>query len=162
MALIADMSEPERQSWITLIADVCVFSIFIKSMTSGQFLNGFSVDNNDAAGLVGVYILVIVAAIIIHSIIAGIFAMRGKVSGLERDERDIEIERKGARNGFWVVSIAINIVIFQLLVENSLPSGYEPLFSVTSPSHMFFALMATMFLGDIVYRATMVFAYRGQ
>ncbi len=162
MTLIQDMSEPERQSWITLMADIFVFSIFVKSMTSGRFANGLSVDTQDPSGLVGVYIWIIVATIIIHGIIASIFALRGKADGLERDERDIEIERKGARNGFWVVSIAINIIIFQLLIENTIPSGYEPLFSVQSPSHMFFALMATMFIGDIVYRATMVLAYRKQ
>ena len=161
MALIANMSEPERKSWITLMADLCVFSIFIKSMTSGRFPNSLSIDTNEASGLVGVYILVIVATIIIHVIIAGIFAVRGKAGGFERDERDAIIERKGARNGFWVISIAINIVIFQLLLGYSMPSGFGPLFSVMSPSHMFFALMATMFLGDIVYRMTMVIAYRG-
>lgn len=162
MTLISDMSEPERQSWITVMADICVFTIFIKAMTSGRIPGNLRVDTSDAAGLVGVYIWIIVATIIIHGVIASIFALRGRTSGLERDERDIEIERKGARNGFWLVSIAINIIIFQLLVENSLPDDYAPLFSVLSPSHMFFALMTTMFLGDIVYRATMVLAYRRQ
>jgi len=162
MTLISDMSEPERQSWMTLIVDICVFTIFIKAMTSGQFPDNLRVDTRNAPGLVGVYIWVIVATIIIHGVIASIFALRGKASGLERDERDIEIERKGAPNGFWVVSIAINIIIFQLLAENSLPDDYAPLFSVLSPSHMFFALMTTMFLGDIVYRASIVLAYRKQ
>jgi len=162
MTLIEDMSEPERQSWATLIADVSVFSIFIKSMTSGRLPNNFRVSTGDAGDLVGVYIMIIVATIIIHAVIASIFAARGKASGFERDERDVEIERKGARNGFWVVSIAINIIIFQLLLEYSLPGDYEALFPVLSPGHMFFALMGTMFLGDIVYRATMVLAYRGQ
>lgn len=162
MTMIADMSEPERQSWVTLMADVCVFSIFLKAMTSGSLPTDISINTHGASDLVGVYISIIVATIIIHAVIASIFALRGKAEGFERDERDVEIERKGARNGFWIVSIAINIIIFQLLVENSLPGDYQPLFSVLSPSHMFFALMGTMFLGDIVYRTTMVLAYRGE
>ncbi len=161
MTLIADMSEPERQSWATLIADICVFSIFIKSMTSGRLPRNFRVESGSASELIGVYVWVIVVTIIIHAVIASIFALRGKAEGFERDERDVEIERKGARNGFWVVTIVINIIIFQLLVENSLSSDYQALIAVASPSNMFFALMGTMFLGDIVYRATMVWAYRG-
>lgn len=160
MTLIENMSEPERQSWATLIADICVFSIFLKSMTGGRLPINLHINTHSSGELVGLYIWIIVATIIIHSIIAAIFAMRVKDEGFERDERDIEIERKGARNGFWVVSIAINIVIFQLLVEQSLSSDYKPLFSVLSPNNMFFALMGTMFLGDIIYRATMVLAYR--
>ena len=160
MTLIENMSEPERQSWATLIADICVFSIFLKSMTGGRLPTNFHINTHSPGELVGLYIWIIVATIIIHAVIASIFAMRVKGEGFERDERDIEIERKGARNGFWVVSIAINIVIFQLLVEQSLSSDYKPLFSVLSPNNMFFALMGTMFLGDIIYRATMVLAYR--
>lgn len=161
MTRIEDMSEPERQSWATLIADICVFSVFLKSMMGGRFPSNFHINTHSAGELVGLYIWIIVVTIIIHSVIAGIFAIRVKSGGYERDERDIEIERKGARNGFWLVSIAINIIIFQLLVEHSLPSDYEPLFSVLTPSAMFFALMGTMFMGDILYRATMVLAYRG-
>ncbi len=162
MTLIENMSEPERRSWATLIADVCVFSIFLKSMTGGSLPSNLHLNTHSAGELVGLYIWIIVATIIIHAVIASVFAMRVKDGGYERDERDIEIERKGARNGFWLVSIAINIVIFQLLVEHSLPSDYAPLFSVLNPSNMFFALMGTMFMGDILYRATMVLAYRGE
>ena len=153
MTLIENMSEPERQSWATLIADICVFSIFLKSMTGGRLPTNLHINTHSSGELVGLYIWIIVATIIIHAVIASIFAMRVKGEGFERDERDIEIERKGARNGFWVVSIAINIVIFQLLVEQSLSSDYQPLFSVLSPNNMFFALMGTMFPWAILFTA---------
>ena len=119
MTLIENMSEPERRSWATLITDICVFSIFLKSMMGGRLPGNFHINNHSAGELVGLYIWIIIASIIIHAIIASVFAMRGKAVGYERDERDIEIERKGARNAFWLVSIAINIIIFQLLLENS-------------------------------------------
>jgi len=157
MNLIENMSEPERRSWATLIVDVTVFSIFMKAM-----LGKGGVENLSGGELVGLYVWIIVATIIMHAIIAGIFASRVKTAGYESDERDVEIERKGARNGFWVVGIAINIIIFMLLMENTFPGEYSPIpgLSFLLPSHMFFALMGTMFLGDIIYRATMVQAYR--
>lgn len=176
MTLIQDMSEQERQSWMTLFADVCVFTVFWKKMVHGK-----SIANYDPSSLMGVYIGIIVLTIVIHVIIASIFALRTPKNDSGKDERDIEIERKGARNAFWVVSILINIIIFTLLMENSLGSEYQGIFSqlfsafnqngdwsdktnimsLLTPSHMFFALMGTAFVGDIVYRATMVLAYRG-
>ena len=161
MTLIENMSEPERRSWANLIVDICVFSVFIKSMTSGNFPSSLGMNTHSAGEMVGLYIWIIIVTIILHAIIAGIFAARAKGDGYEKDERDADIERRGARNGFWFVSIAINIIIFQLLVEHSLPADYKPLFSVLSPSNLFFALMGTMFVGDIIYRATMVRAYHG-
>ncbi len=157
MTLVENMSEPERRSWATLIVDVTVFFVFLKSMLSKG-----GVENLPAGELVGLYIWIIVASIILHVIIAGVFASRVKTSGYESDERDVEIERRGARNGFWVVGIAINIIIFMFLMETAYPAEYGPIpgLSFLTPSHMFFALMGTMFLGDIVYRATMVQAYR--
>lgn len=164
MALIADMSEQERQSWMTLLADICVYSVFWSQMVHGKSIASLS-----PGDLMGVYIGIIVLTIIIHIVIASIFALRSPTdengSDSAGDERDVEIERKGARNAFWVVSILINIIVFILLAENSVGEGYLGpnlgLLSVLSPSHMFFALMSTAFIGDIVYRATMVWAYRG-
>ncbi len=161
MTLIKDMSEPERRSWANLIVDICVFSVFLKSMLSGTLPRSFGINTHSPSELVGLYIWIIIVTIIMHAIIAGIFAVRAKSEVYEKDERDADIERRGARNGFWFVSIAINIIIFQLLVEHSLPEDYKPLFSVLSPNNLFFALMGTMFVGDIIYRATMVRAYHG-
>jgi len=134
-----------------------VFSVFLKRMWGGG-----GVENLSAGELIELYIFIIVASIILHVIIARVFASRVKNSGYESDERDLEIERKGARNGFWVVGTAINIIVFMFLMENRFPGDYSPIpgLSFLTPSHMFFVLMATLFLADIVYRATMVQAYR--
>ncbi len=157
MTLIENMSEPERRSWANLIVDGTVFYFFVTSM-----IGKGGVENISGPDLVSIYVGIIIATIIMHGIIAAIFSSRIKNSGYESDERDVEIERKGARNGFWVVTIAINIFIFMFLMENTFAHDYTPVpgLSLLTPSHMFFALMGTMFLGDIVYRATMVREYR--
>ncbi|MCF6292713.1 MAG: DUF2178 domain-containing protein [Robiginitomaculum sp.] len=157
MTLVENMSEPERRSWVTLIVDMLVFSVFLKKM-----LGWGGVENLSAGELIKLYIFIIIASIILHAIIASVFASRVKSSGYESDERDVEIERKGARNGFWVVCTAINVIVFMFLMENTWPGEYNPILGLSflTPSHMFFVLMGTLFLADIVYRATMVQAYR--
>ncbi|MBL4618290.1 MAG: hypothetical protein JKY46_11405 [Robiginitomaculum sp.] len=157
MTLVENMSEPERRSWATLIVDVAVFSIFLKSM-----LRNGGVEHLSGKELIELYILIIIASIVLHIVIAIVFSARAKTSGYESDERDLAIERKGARNGFWVVGTAINVIIFMFLMENGVSGYYVPVpgLSFLTPSHMFFGLMSTMFLGDIVYRVTMVQAYR--
>ena len=163
---LEDMSETERQSWATLIVDVCVFVWFLKRTTTD--IGSLTLREMSARDLFGVYIGLIVVTIILHAIIAAVFETRKRKDHTEdKDERDIDIERRGAANGFWVVTIAINIVIFLLLAEyttgqgGDVLEGFVPPISVLAPPAMFFGLMAVMFIGDIVKNATMVFAYRG-
>lgn len=166
---LEDMSEVERRSWATLIVDVAVFIWFWKQMTGGL---GFTLlpklSETGASSLVGIFIGVIIVTIVLHAIIASVFALRAGEDKGEKDERDIEIERKGAAAGFWVLTIAINIIAVTLLLEYSAQSGgaildgYEPPYSFISPPHMFFALTTLAFAGDIIKNAVMVLAYRGE
>ena len=163
---LEDMSETERQSWATLIVDVCVLAWFLNKTTYS--LTSLTLRETQAGTLVGIYIGVIIVTIILHSVIAGIFALRERADHSHaKDERDINIERRGAASGYWVVAIAINVIIATLLLEYAAAQGADTVFgdyrspiSVLSPPFMFFALMITAFLGDIVKNAVMVAAYR--
>ncbi|WP_371397091.1 hypothetical protein [Fretibacter rubidus] len=163
---LEDMSETERQSWATLIVDVCVFIWFLKQTTT--HIGSLALREMSASDLFGVYVGLIIVTVILHAIIAAVFETRKrKDHTTAKDERDIEIERRGSANGFWVLTIAVNIIIFTLLFEHAsaqgadVLAGYAPPFSVLAPPAMFFALMAVIFIGDIVKNATMVLAYRG-
>ena len=167
---LEDMSEVERRSWATLIVDVAVFIWFWSKMTGGVNLSALPklVVTNGSA-LVSIFISLIITTIVLHAIIAGIFAARAGEDTGEKDERDIDIERRGAAAGFWVLTIALNVIAITLLIEYSaeaaegtLVEGYAPPFSVISPPHMFFALMVLAFVGDIVKNAVMILAYRGR
>lgn len=157
MTRIEDMSDMERQSWITLLADTAVFAYFVRKMT-----DGFGVICHTPEGLMKIYVTVIIMTVIIHAVISAIFAVRLKRDDHEVDERDRDIERRGERNGFWVFVIFVNIIIFTLLFENSYPNpkDYDPPFSVITPPFMFFALLATTFVADITKRASMIWDYR--
>ena len=167
---LEDMSEVERRSWATLLVDVAVFIWFWKQMTGGfAFIAAPKLAHTQASDIVGIFIGVIIVTIVLHAIIASVFALRAGEDKGEKDERDIEIERKGAAAGFWVLTIVINIIAITLLLEYSAVSaegtfveGYEPPYSVISPPYMFFALTTLAFIGDIIKNATMVIAFRGE
>lgn len=160
MTLIEDMSETERQSWMTLMVDVCVFIWFVGKMTYGSFMN-WSLETHSPGGLVSIFVGVIVVTIILHAVIAGVFEMRKRADhSEEKDERDINIARRGAAAGFAFLAIAVNVIAAQIIIENSI-EGYEFWLSLKNTSHMVFVLLGSAFIGDIIKNGVMVYAYRG-
>lgn len=164
MTLIEDMSETQRQAWITFIVDVTVFAIFIKGMTTA-----FSIDTLSAGGLSRFVISLIVATVILHIIIQSVFAARkrGEPDDDFKDERDIRIERKGASYGFYALSILVSVLIGHIVIQNGIDAipgtteGYRGAFDYTNTSHLVFALIFATFIGDIIKNAVMIMAYRG-
>jgi len=167
MTYIEDMSETQRQAWITLLVDTAVFVVFIKGMTSG-----LSIDTLSAAGLSKFVLGLIVTTVILHIIIQSVFAGRTRLEneaddrGL-KDERDIRIERKGASYGFYVLSILISILIGHIVIQNGLESipeiagKQQSFFDYTNTSHLVFALILAAFIGDMIKNAVMILSYRG-
>jgi len=163
LTLIEDMSETQRQAWVTLIVDFFVFIYFLRAMTTSWSINTLS-----AIGLGSLMIGVIITTIILHAVIAAVFAARARSDdeGL-KDERDVRIERKGATYGFYFLAIFMNIIIGHILIQNGLDnlpnttSGYVGPFDYTNTSHLVFALTAAAFIGDIIKNGVMVLAYRG-
>ena len=167
MKYTEDMSPTEAYSWVSLLATSAIFACFYQVMTS----NGYIVVDHSPGSLMEIFIGIIILTIMVHAVIAGVFAVKRKSTidelidelsfePSEKDERDIEIERKGERQSSWFIYAAVNIIVFILLVEYTFPEGYEPPLSVIKPSHMFFALMSTLFVGDIIKRLSMVLEYR--
>lgn len=160
MTKIEDMSETERQSWSTLIVDSFVFVWFLNQTTYGSWMN-VDILNRPAGEIMQIFIGLIIVTVILHAIIASVFAVRQRQENvLEKDERDIDIERKGAALGYGFLVLAINVIIVTQLLQYTL-ADYEPPLSLIEPPHMFFALMCTAFIGDIIKNGVMVLAYRG-
>jgi len=93
MTRIEDMSEGERQAWITLIADGAVFAWFLQKTTIGLSLKLIHTNIEEFGSIL---IGVVIMTIIVHAVIASIFDLRKRKGDIEIDERDVEIERKGA------------------------------------------------------------------
>jgi len=165
MTLIEDMSETQRQAWVTLLVDVSVFIYFLKKMTTGG-----SIDTLSASGLGALMIGIIITTIILHAVIASVFELRKRKDDDAdiKDERDIRIERKGATYGFYFLVGFMNIIIGHIVIQNGLDNlpnttaGYDGPFDYTNTSHLVFALTAAAFIGDIIKNSVMILAYRGQ
>ncbi|NNC35997.1 MAG: hypothetical protein HKO02_00960 [Hyphomonadaceae bacterium] len=162
MKYIEDMSPTEAYSWVSLLTTAGIFWYFYQRMW-----DGFQIVQHSPGGLIEIFVGLIIFTIIAHAVIAGIFSVqRNKGAGeldfepREKDERDIAIERKAEQYSHWFIYAAINVIIFHLLFENAYSPEYDPPFSVLGPSNMFFVLMGSLFVGDIIKRLSMILAYR--
>jgi len=157
MIRLEDMSETHRQAWATLIVDVTVFIFFLQKMVVGDSVNDYAPKE-----LVGIFVGLIIVTIILHAVIASVFAVRKRSDDTElKDERDIKIERKGASYGFYFLAVVMNIMAGQLLLETSI-TDYQGVVTMTNTSHLFFVLVSAAFIGDIIKNGVMVLSFRGE
>jgi len=157
MTRIEDMSETQRQSWITLIADGAVFIWFWQKMTAGL---SPQVVYNEMSEFGEIILGVIIVTIIMHVIISSIFELRKREDTYEKDERDIQIEHKGAHWGYGILQFGIGSIIFMLFMHNSFGAEYTPTFSIQTPIEIIFALLVVSYIASLVKHGVMIMAYR--
>jgi len=158
MTRIEDMSERERQSWVVLLADGAVFAYFWQKMTIGLSPRPVYTDMGEFGEII---IGVIIVTIILHAVIASIFEMRKRKEPYETDERDIQIERKGAHWGYRLMQYGVGTVIFIMFMHAVIGEGYTPPISVKTPVEIIFWLMVVSYVADLVKHGIMILAYRG-
>jgi len=156
MTKIEDMSEPQRQAWITLLADGAVFAYFWSKTTMGLSPQLIHTNMEEFSGII---LSVVIATVIVHSVIGAIFDMRKRKEPYEKDERDITIERKGAHWGYRLMQWGVGGIIVTLLLHN-LISDYSPPISIQKPAEIIFALMVVSYVADLVKQGIMIWAYR--
>ncbi len=155
-----NLSRGERYAWASLwVTGVVLFS-FLNRIT-----DGFALVEKSPGDLLGLYLRLIIVFIVLHIFVAVIMSIKSGANSkdgevIERDERDMAIERRGDRAGLWTLAAIVEVVIFMLLFENAYPGEYVPPISVLSASGMFFALMGAVLVADIIKRITMIRAYR--
>ncbi len=158
MTKIEDMSEPERQAWITLLADGAVFAYFWSKTTIGFSPKLIHTDMGEFSEII---LGVVIVTIIVHAVIAAIFDMRKRKESYEKDERDIAIERKGAHWGYRLMQWGVGGVIVSLLLYSLFGTNYIPPISIQKPAEIIFALMVVSYVADLVKQGIMIWAYRG-
>jgi len=154
---IEDMSEPQRQAWITLLADGAVFAYFWSKTTIGLSPRLIHTDIKEFGSII---LGVVIVTIIVHAVIAAIFEMRKRKEPFEKDERDITIERKGAHWGYRLMQWGVGGVIVTLLLHSLVGMGYKPPISIEKPAEIIFALMVVSYVADLAKQAVMIWAYR--
>ncbi|GLQ23510.1 hypothetical protein GCM10007853_13840 [Algimonas ampicilliniresistens] len=157
MSIVDYMSEPERQSWVTLIADGLVFVWFWKVMAPGWSLMP---DNFSPSELGGLYLKLVIITIIYHAVISAAFALKSRNEGLDRDERDVEIQSAGARAGYSALQIGLGVVIVTALLGYVIGETYTPPISLDTPVQFLFALTMVSYGADLLRHAVIVLRYR--
>lgn len=151
------MARAEQYSWASLVALVAIFAWFQMRM-----LDGWTIVDQSAPTLFGVYILVIVAATIAESMIAGALWLVGGRHGIERDERDQAIEARANQNERIFMIAAVNVLIWQAIWEGMLGVHGLPRIDLTRLPALVFVLFALLFGGELVKRVSTIWLYRVQ
>jgi uncharacterized membrane protein len=158
MTRLEDMSEPERKSWITFLADGAVFIWFWKAMTGGFGLHPDSFEPKEMGIL---FIKFIIVTAIVHGTIAAVFDVRKRKSEFQEDERDVEIARKGSHAGYGILQAGIAIILITLILQYIVGETYQGPVSVIEPAEMVFALCILSYIADLYRHGTILWAYRG-
>lgn len=158
MTKIEDMSEPERQAWITLIADGAVFIWFWDKMTVGLSPRPIHTDMDEFGSVV---VGVVIFTIILHAIIASVFDARKRKEKYQKDERDSLIEGHASKWGYTIMQWGVGIIIITMFLHTLIGSHYTPPVSFQKPAEIIFALMVVSYVADLAKHVLMVKAYRG-
>ena len=157
MTKIEDMSETQRQAWITLLADGAVFAYFWSKTTIGLSPQLIHTEIKDFSGII---LSVVIATVIVHSVIGAIFDMRKRKEAYKKDERDIAIERKGAHWGYRLMQWGLGGIIITMLLHNLVGPDYTPPISIEKPAEIIFAMLVVSYAADLTKQVIMILAYR--
>jgi len=156
MTRIADMSSTQRKAWLVLLADGAVFVWFWQKMTVGLSPLPIDYDIGDFGEII---IGLIFLTIILHVIISVVFDIISKQEKAQRDERDIEIERRGSHIGYRILQFGVGIITVLILMSAGLVGEFDIRFPMNTPVQIIFALMVVSYVADLVKHGVMVHGY---
>jgi hypothetical protein len=126
-----------------------------------RMLDGLEIVDQAPSALLGVYFVVIAALTVIEIAVASILTAIGGGSA-PKDERDIDIERRAGGVERLFVIAAVNVLIWQALMEGVFAGHDLPKIDLAHLPTLFFALFCVLFGGEIVRRTATIILYRSQ
>ncbi len=151
------MSQAEKYSWLSLVTTGAIFLFFKMRMMAG-----WQVADVSARHMFITYGLVIGLFIVAETVIAAFTAIRGGTNDIEKDERDLTIERRAEQHSSWFFFAVINILIFKLLVDQVI-DGYEFMrLDLTHTPTIFFVLFSVLMVASLIQRISTIVLYRLQ
>ena len=157
MTKLEDMSEPERQSWLTLLADGAVFIYVWQKMTQGF---GFKAQSFSPDEIGEIFLGVVIVTVILHASIAAIFDMRKRKDPFEEDERDVRIAGHGNDIGYKALQFGVGAIIITLVLQYIVGDDFQSPFSVIEPVEMIFALCVISYIADLLKHGLQIYHYR--
>lgn len=153
---MASFTRTEWKALGSLVALVAIFAWFQMRM-----LDGWTIVDQPASKLFGIYIVVIALSTFAEILIASISGGSGG-RRIEKDERDLAIDARAGQNERIFIIVAVNVLIWQALMEGVYAGHILPKIDLTSLPTLFFFLFAILFGGEVVKRLSTLWLYRLQ
>jgi len=156
MTTIKDMTRTQRNSWLVVLADGVVFAWFWQKMTVG--LSPIPI-NYDMSQFGKIVFGIIILTIILHIVISVVFDLTAGDKDSGRDERDIDIERRGAFWGYRILQIGLGVVVVGMLMSETFGADYIAPITFSTPVQIIFGLIVTSYVADLTKHAVMIHGY---
>lgn len=157
MSIVENMSEPERQSWVTFMADGLVFLWFWKMIAPGWSLSPVNFSPSETGEL---FFKLIIVAIFYNAIIGAVFALRRRHNGVDRDERDVEIQSFGSRVGYMALQFGVGLIIVGILLSYVRGGDFTSPLNFDAPVEILFSLVCISYLADLLRHGVIIAHYR--
>lgn len=149
------MSLHEKNAWWELVSGILIWAFLAMRFTDGGHV--VEVSPGHAVETYVTMVVLWIAAAALPAILAA-----KDPAGEVKDERDRSIAALGDRWEGYVVVIAVNVLVMQVLMNDyyvdRTPS--VPRIDLGSSAALVFALLTVLFLADAVKRAVVVWQYR--
>lgn len=156
MTSIENMTSTQRQSWLILLADGAVFLWFWQKMTSGFSIRPIDFEPGEFAGII---VGVVFLTVVLHTVISIIFEIKSKQQKSKRDERDIEIDRRGSHVGYRILQIGVGVVVVAMIMTSGFPEEFKDHIQLVTPVQIIFSLMVVSYVADLSKHAVMIHGY---
>lgn len=151
---MGSMTRAESGAWAMLAVTLALGAWFQMRM-----MDGWTIVDQPASELLGVYVVVLAVSTIAAIASAGASGRKGRI---EVDERDLAIRALAGRNERYFVLAAVNVLIWQALMEGVFAGHELPKIDLQSLPTLFFVLFAVLFGGEIVRLTSTIWLYRRQ
>lgn len=156
MTRLEDMSEPERESWVTFIADALVFAWFWKTMAPGWSLTP---DAFTPEQLGRVFLTLVIITIIYHIIIRLFFEIRRRDAAIEHDERDDLIQSASSKLAYGVLQFGAGFIGVVGLLSYIGGVDYVAPLRIDTPVQYVFSIVVASYVASLVRHGSAIIRY---
>jgi hypothetical protein len=134
------MTLAEKRAGLSLLTGICIFAYLIANI-----IDGWSIPDQDARHVWRTWLFVLGLGMVSEAAI-GVWASIMRKRGAFEDERDEQIIARADRLGLLVGFCAINVLIWQVLWQSTLPAPVPMALNIQHLPTLFFVLMSVLFL----------------
>jgi hypothetical protein len=134
------MTLAEKRASLSLLTGICIFAYLTANM-----IDGWSIPDQETRHLWRTWLFVLGLGTLSEAAI-GVWANIMRKRGAFEDERDEQIIARADRLGLLVGFCAINVLIWQILWQSTLPAPVPLTLNIQHLPTLFFILMSVLFL----------------